>query len=287
MPKVHIITDSAANLSPEEAKELGVTVVPLKVQIGDERVVDGEDLDHEELMLRMASERVHPQIVGPTPEDFRRVYSRVSKETNQIISLHSSASLSTIHRSAQIASSSFLGRCDIAVMDSQTISRGLDILTRRAAHLASESVPLTEVRRQIRGIIQRVYIVLVTDTLDYLQYNGLISATQAVLGNMLEIKPFLMMEEGKIIPLEKTRGLDNAVDKLADFANEFSDIEEIAIIQSAPYATEHTKKLLDSIDAVDSREECPVLLYGPLLALHIGPDGIGLVVFEGAGQGFF
>lgn len=284
MPKVHIVTDSAATISSAEAERLGITVVPLIVRIGNKDYEDGSELDHEELLLRMARDRVRPQIVGPTAEQFREVYNRLTRQTNQIISLHSSAALSLVWRQAYTASREFLGRCDIAVMDSETLSLGLDILVREAARLANESVPLAEIQRQIRGLIRRIYIVLITDTLDYLEHSRLISPAQAILGTMLGIKPFLAIEEGRIIPMEKVRSRERAIDKLAEFANEFSDIEQLAILQSTTYPTEETKMLMERLALVAPGKEFPIMLYGPLLASHIGPDGMGLVVYEGIGK---
>ena len=174
-----------------------------------------------------------------------------------------------------------MGRCDIAVMDSHTLSLGLRILVEKAAELANDSVPLSEIMRQIRGTIRRIYVVLITDTLDYLEHSGLISPVQAILGTMLDIKPFLAIEEGKIIPMEKVRSHDRAIDKLAEFASEFTSIDQLAILQSTPYATEETKMLRERLSTVAAGSNSPLLLYGPLLASHIGPDGMGLVVYEG------
>jgi len=280
--KVTIVTDSAATIEPSVVKRLDVTVVPLTVQIGEEKYVDGNDLDHEELLLRMARERIHPRIVGPTADEFQDVYSRLARRTDQIISLHSSASLSLVCREAESAASSFLGRCDIVVVDSETLSLGLGILVQEAARMADESIPLPSILRRIRGIIPHIYIVLITDTLDYLEHSGLISPAQAILGSMLGIKPFLDLEEGAIIPMEKVRSRERAIDKLADFANEFSAIEQMIILQSTLYPTEETRMLQERLELVAPGKEHPIMLYGPLLASHIGPDGMGLIVYEGS-----
>jgi len=290
--RVYIVTDSAATIEPAVVERLGITIVPLTVRADPadgstepaEVYQDGVDLSHEELLLRMARDRVHPKIIGPTAEQFRRIYGRLTRRTDQIISLHSSASLSLVHREAQIAAREFLGRCDIVVMDSETLSLGLGILVQEAAQLAHESVPLGEIVRQMRGMIRCIYIVLITDTLDYLEHSRLISPAQAILGTMLGIKPFLAIEEGEIIPMEKVRHHDRAIDKLAEFASEFSYIEQMAILQSTPYPTEETRMLRERLELIAPGQEFPILLYGPLLASHIGPDGMGLVVYEGTGK---
>ena len=284
MSKVTIVTDSATTIEPLVAKQLDVTILPLIVRIDGQDYQDGADLDHEGLLLRMARDRIRPHIVGPTADDFRRVYTRLTRSTNQIISLHSSASLSPICQEAQKAADEFRGRCDIVVMNSETLSLGLDILIREATRLANASVTLNEILRQIRGLMRRIYIVLITDTLDYLEHSHLISPAQAILGTMLGIKPFLALEEGKIIPMEKVRSRDRALDKLAEFASEFSNIEQMAILQSTPYPTEETKMLLERLALITPDRQFPIMLYGPLLASHIGPDAMGLVVYEGTSK---
>ncbi len=293
MSKVHIITDSALRLptavsegvsDAEIADRFDITVVPLTVRIAGREFKDGIDLDHEELLLRLARERVHPEIVGPTAEDFRRVYKQVTRRTDQIISLHSSSALSLVVREAERATGGFMGRYDIAVVDSESFSLGLGILAERAAELADESMPLGAIVRYVRGMIRHIYISLTTDTLDYLEHAGLISASQAILGTMLDNKPSLAVERGRIIPMEKVIGRDEAIGKLADFANEFPYIEKMAILQSTPYATEETEALRNDVEISAADGEFPVLLYGPLLASHVGPDALGLIVYEGYGS---
>lgn len=281
MSKVYIVTDSAAVIASDVVERLDITVVPLVVQIGQKEYQDGVDLDHEELLLRMARDRVRPEIVGPKAEQFQRVYGRLTRHTNQIISLHSSASLSLVCREAQRAAHGFLGRRDIVVVDSETFSLGLGILVQEAAELAQQSVPLEEIVRQIRGMLRHIYVALTTDTLDYLGHSGLISPSQTILGTMLDNKPFLAIERGEIIPMEKIIGRDRAIGKLADFANEFPRVEQVAILQSTPYPTEETKWLRDDMEIIAQGRDVPLLLYGPLLASHVGPDAIGLLVYEG------
>lgn len=282
MTKAHIITDSGCAMSLSEAEKLGVTLLPLGVRIGDKVYQDGIDLNREELLLRMANERIRPIIVGPTVEQFREIYSQLTRRTNQIISLHSSAHLSPVHHQAQIAAREFMGRCNIAVVDSGTVSLGLSILVREAVQLTKASMPLNDILRHVRGITRRIYIVFITDTLDYIEHSRLISPTQAILGAMLGIKPFLAIEEGRIIPIEKVRSRERAIDKLAEFVNEFSDIEQLAVLQNTPYPTEETKMLQERLSLIIPGKEYPILLYGPLLASYLGPDALGLVVYERA-----
>ena len=281
MPRTRIVTDGDAVITPQTAQRLGISVVPLTVRIGDEVHKDGNGGWNEALLARMERERVPVEVVGPTVADFRAVYNRLSRTTDRIISIHSSDHLSPIVRNARAAAAEFLGRCDIAVVDSQTTSLGLSILVEQAAKMARDGVSQEEILRTVRGMIRRIYVVMFTDSLDYLERSGLISPAQCILGTMLGIKPFLSIEEGEIIPMEKVRNRDKGLDKLVEFAGEFISVQQVAILQSTFRPTSDTLLLQDRLRNFFPNQEFPILVYGPLLASHIGPDGLGLIIYEG------
>lgn len=281
MSRIRIVTDSAAALDPHAVQRLGITVVPLTVRIGRETYQDGKDLSAIELLHRMTDEHVQPQVVGPTVDDFRRVYASLTRHTDQIISLHSSAGLSSVKNAADKAAEEFLGRCDIIVIDSETVSLGLGILVEEAARLARDNVPLNEVVRHVRGVIRHLYVVFITQTLDYLEHSHLVSPAQAIVGSMLNIKPFLLLEEGQLMPMEKVQTPERAFDKLAEFAGEFSRIERLAILQATPDVTQRTKTLIAHLNAVTPGHKISVFVYGPVIASKLGPDSLGLVVYDG------
>ncbi len=281
MSRVHIVTDGDASLDPELVRRLEITVLPLAVRLEGETYKDERGERNEEVLARMVQGRSRPVVVGPTVADFRRVYQQLTRTTDRILSIHSSGPLSPIVRNARAAAEAFLGRCDIKVMDSQTTSLGLGILAREAAKMAHAGYDLGEIVRHVRGMIRRIYVVMFTDSLDYLERSGHISRSQCILGTMLGIKPFLSIEDGEIIPMEKVRSRERGLDKLAEFAGEFTSVEEMAILQSTSYPTDETLLLRERLSAFFPDKEFPILVYGPLLASHVGPDGLGLVTYEG------
>jgi len=281
VPRTWIVTDSDARIERETARRLNITVVPLTVRVDGEEYLDENGERDEALLARMAAERPQVEIVGPTVADLQAVYGQIVRATDQIISIHSSGRLSPTVRNAREAAAAFLGRCDIAVVDSQTTSLGLSILVRTAAEMAHAGHPREQILRTVRGMIPRIYVVMFTDSLDYLERSGRISPAQCILGTMLGIKPFLSIEEGEIIPMEKVRSRDKGVDKLAEFAGEFSSIEQMAILQPTSGIIPETVALRERLAGLFPGQTFPILVYGPLLASHIGPDGLGLVVYEG------
>lgn len=285
MAPVRVVTDGDVYLPAAWTRDGEVTVVPLTVQVGNEVYQDLDGLRNEMLLDRMARERVRPMVTGPTVEEMERVYARLSRTTDAILSIHSSAPLSPIVENGRRAALSLLGRCDIMVMDSQCTSFGLGILVREAARMARAGHSLGQIVRHIRGMIPHIYVVMFTDSLDYLQRSGRISRSQCILGTMLGIRPFLSIEEGEIIPMEKVRSREKGIDKLVEFASEFLKIQEMAILQPVSYPTHETVVLQERLGAMlPQKDPLPVLVYGPVLASHVGPDGLGLIVYEGVAE---
>lgn len=281
MRNVRVVTDSTAHLEPEDVERLDITVLPMRIKIDGQTLVDGPDLDKEMFFQQMTHSSAPPRSVPPPLEVFEETFEELSRTTDYIFSLHVSSSLCDVCAVARQAASTMLGRCEIIIVDSQTISVGLGILVKAAAEAAAEGESLDSIVRIIRGMIQRIYVVFFVETLDYLEREGRIRPAQALLGTMLNIKPFLTMEEGELIPMEKVRFRDKAVDKLFEFIAEFSDIEQIAVLQSTPRPTEETKLLLERLDMMFPGIKVPLVVYGPTLASHLGAEALGVVVFEG------
>ncbi len=282
MAKVHIVTDSTAHFEdPTMPQRLGVTVVPLTIQFGRQYFKEGLDLSEDEFFQRMATSTQPPTLHAPAADDLRAIYTDIRKSTDQILSLHISSKLSQTCARARTAAEDFLGRCQITVLDSWTTSVGLGILVEAAARAASEGKPLPDIVRIVRGMVPHIYAVFFVDTLDYLEHSGLIGKSQSILGTMLGIKPFLAIEEGEIIPIEKVRTREKAIDKLTEFASEFTNIERGVILQSGKTPTEDTRLLLEQLEIACPGLHFPVMRYGPALACQLGPDSMGVFIYEG------
>jgi DegV family protein with EDD domain len=278
---VKIVTDSTAYLEPGVAEELEISVVPLNIHFGDEILRDGVDITAAEFFRRLDRSPEMPTSSPPSRSTFEKLYSKLSKTTDEIVSIHISDKLSQTCAMANAAAAPFLGRCDIAVVDSLTTSLGLGILATAAAKAAAQGKTLDEIVRLLRGMIPHIYVVFLVETLDYLEREGRIGRAQAILGSMLGIKPLLIMEDGEIVPLEKVRTRSRAIDKLFEFVVEFPRIEQMAILQKSPVATEETLLLIERLELVLPEIEFPIISYGPVLATHVGPNTMGIIVYEG------
>ena len=281
--QIQIITDGTAFLSVERLRELGITSLPVVAKAGTKTYMyDQQTPGHIDLLEALRASRDSLEIVGPSADDFRAVFERSLYRTNRMLVILSSGRLSPILRNARIAARDFMGRCDITILDSQTVSVGLGLLAERAGELLQRGeLPLAEVVRRIRGMIPRIYVVMISHTLDYIYRSGKLTSMQAILGAMLKIHPFIQVEDGDVIPLEKSRRPERAVDKLVEFASEFPRIKRLVIFQAQVEPREETLDLKDRLAQIAPSIDIPVIVYDPVIASHIGPEGLGLVVYEG------
>jgi DegV family protein with EDD domain len=280
MGKVAIVTDSTAFLEPSVAQELQINVIPLNVHLGDETLREGIDITSETFFQRLEQGGVVPRTSPPSVRSFEQMYANLHARTDEILSIHISGRLSQTLSHAQHGADSLLGRCSIAVVDSMTTSLGLGILAEASAKAAQQGADLDEVVRLVRGMIPHIYTVFYVDQMDYLERGNRIGRAQAILGTMLNVKPLLFVEDGEIIPLEKVRTHEKAVEKLFEFVAEFSELEQAAIVQRHANPTQETNMLLERLAQLFPNMKFPVIQYGPVLASHIGPSAMGVVVYE-------
>lgn len=283
MSKVRIITDVTANLEPKLIEQHQITLLPIEIRFGDEIFLIDQQGGQEQLFQRMAQSAAQPPCVTIPMEAIQEAYSKLSKESSEILVILGSSKLSSAHSRARSAMRPFLGRCRIAVLDSMTASWGLGLMVEAAAKAADKGQPLDDIVRLVRGILPHIYLVFFVERLDYLERGGRIGAAQALLGTMLHIKPLLFVEDGDIVPLEKVRTRLMAIEKLVDFVAEFATVQRVVIL-SGPVASEFTEiidDLHEQLGQVLPKQEISVMEYDPVLACHLGPEALGVVVYEG------
>jgi DegV family protein with EDD domain len=166
---VRIVTDSTARFLSSAVQELGITVVPLHIKIGDREYLDGIDLNEQEFFQILRKRGEKPSVLPPTVEDFARVYEELHLTTGEIISIHLPEEFSGAVRNARQAADMLLGRCKIEVIDSETISLGLGILVEAAARATADGRSMDQVVRFVRGLIPQIYVVFFSENLNYLE----------------------------------------------------------------------------------------------------------------------
>lgn len=280
MSKVRIVTDSTADLPKHIARELGVTVVPLKVFFGDEEYSDGVDLSPAQFYSKLKTSEHHPRTSQPSPEQFLTVYRQLLETAEGIVSIHISQELSGTVQSARIASEMLHNR-DVRVIDSRLTSMVLGLAVIEAARAAKGGADIDQVVDVARQVLGRVRVYFAVDTLEYLKKGGRIGKASAFLGNLLNIKPLLTLEDGLVTPVEKIRGKHKAIlrilDKMRDEIGEKSKIKVSVFHADDP---ETAEKLSAEIRSAFDVEEMIIADLGAVIGTYVGPGTFGATYFK-------
>jgi DegV family protein with EDD domain len=283
MARVRIVTDVTANLQPEFIAKHQITVLPMEIRMGDQVFVIGSGDDPTPLFAQMAAGPAESARATVPSSALQEAYERLCRQTEEVLVIPSSSKLSDIYDKARTIGRTFLGRCRITVIDSMSASWGLGLMVEAAARAASEGQLLDEIVRLVRGMLPHTYLVFVVERLDFLERGGRVGVAQALLGTMLRIKPLLLMEGGDIIPMEKVRTRTMALEKLVEFVAEFASIQQVVVLQSPldNGMNDAIGELQRMLGEILPNQEFPVVDYDPLIACHLGPEALGVVVYEG------
>jgi DegV family protein with EDD domain len=281
MNEVIIVTDGSVRFQNTwHANPRQIVYAPVAVRFGETIVDDTPATDLSEATHLFETSGYMPRLVPPSIEQFERIYRELLGRTDKIISVHTSSKLSQASANATAASQQFLGRCNIQVIDSESVSTGLGLLVQAASDAIAEGLGFDDIVRVVRGMIPRLYMVSFLDDLSYLERNGLVSRSQAILGNMMGVIAFLTLEEGKLIPMEKVRSRPRAIEKLTEFVSEFSILSHLSILESSSSPSEEARGLAERIRFLHPDTPISISCYGPSLATLVGTNSLGVVVLE-------
>jgi len=280
MAQVKIVTDSAAELPQDVIDDLGITVVPWRVQVGPETLIDGPALRTEDFYRDMVKRRRAPTVTPPTAQQFAEAYSRLARETDEVVSIHGPAELGQALQAARQGRMGLLGRCEVAVLDAQFTSRALGILVEEGARAARAGFKAAEVVRIVNGTIPRTYFTFYVEAIDHLMRQGLLRESREQMGISVGYKPLLLLEEGQIVSLQRSRRRGEPSERLLEFISEFRGLQELHLLHTglAPGVQDLKTLLAEAAPQIAYREH----IYGPVLAALIGPAAIGFAALESA-----
>lgn len=283
MAHISIVTDSSARFPAKSiVHQYPVYFAPMQIRCGGQAIEDGADVDMSSYHSVIEECQSVPKIEPFSVEQIASIYAQLQSESDQILSIHTSAGLCNAVANAEAASQRFLGKTKIQVIDSQSVSYGLGLLIQAVVKAANHNADFDSLIRLTRNIIPRLYMVFFMNDLFYLEENQFLSRSQAILGNMLGIIPFLTLEEGRMIPMEKVRSRTRAIEKLIEFVLEFSTIEHLAILQESAHSTQESSSIVERLRPVYPDVSISTTSYGACLTAYLGLDSLGIVVLEAA-----
>jgi len=275
---IKIVTDSSCDLPPQLIKQLGITVVPLYVRFGKETYRDRVDISEDEFYQRLQKDPVHPNTIQPSPQDFADVYQKLAPEADGIVSTHISGKLSGTCNAALQGKEIACKGCPIEVIDSQTLTMGLGMVSIAAAKVANAGGSIEQVMGEVKQMIPRIHLLFILDTLKYLALGGRIGKAKALLGSVLNVKPILAIKEGEVVPAGQVRSRSKGIDRLFDFVQSASSIQDLAIIYNT--TPDEAQTLAERMTPIFAKEQIIITRLGPMLGVHAGPGALAIAFIE-------
>ena len=277
MSRVAIVTDSASDMTPEQAAAAGVTIVPLIVTFGDESFRAGVDLPMDEFYRRLlAPGAAFPTTAACSPGTFQRTFeSLLDAGADGVVCIAVGGKLSGTYAASRIARDAMPGR-PVHVIDSDTATASLLLLVLVAAEASAAGASAEEIVALVEARKADMRVYFVVDTLEYLRRGGRISAAQAAIGSVLSVKPVITIADGIVETVDKPRTMGKGRARLLELLTA-EPVERVAVIHTqAPAVHAFVEDLAQAL-AVPI-EQVSVNLVGSSVAPHIGPGSFGAAV---------
>ena len=221
---IKILTDSTSDIDLNQAKELGIDIIPLKVIINGQEYKDRIDLQPDEFYHLLTTSTTLPTTSQPSPQDFLTHYEEAKKHGASVIVMTLSSVISGTYQSANIAAG-IAKYDDIYVIDSLATTQMLRLLVLKAVTLRDQNMDVKDIVKTLEEYKHRIRIYAFVDTLEYLYKGGRLSKTAATAGTLLKFKPIIGLKDGKLEMFAKARGTQKATAKIIDLIHEDGDID--------------------------------------------------------------
>lgn len=269
---VALVTDSTCDIPTELARYYNITIVPNVIIIEGESIDDDEDFSRQDFYDRLPDMKTFPTTSTASSGRYQAVYENLLKQGyDSILSIHASRFLSGIYNAASAAAQAFAGR--VQVIDSQQISLGLGFQVLEAAEALSMSATRETVLTFLEHMRQKIHLVALLDTLEYLRRSGRVSWARASLGTLLNLKPFVGMKDGLVHRLGEVRTRRKGILRLREILQSLGPLKRLAILHTNSFEDAH--QILESTPSVLT--DPLVVNVTTVIGAHVGPRSLGFV----------
>ena len=281
LSKIAILTDSASDLTPDMIEGLDVTVIPIRLRIGENNYKDGVNLSKKEFWHKLLTEKVIPKTAQPSPAEFRDYYEELfNKGYEKIISIHISSKMSGTQQVAKVAREMLKREKDIIIVDSKSVTFGQAYQVLEAAKMIKAGVKLEDILTRLYEIADKMKVYFAVSDLTYLEKGGRIGRASSVIGNLLKLRPVLKLEDGEVSLETKTFGERGAISYMEKIIkNEGKNSIYLYTAWGGTNQelrnTDILKKTADTMRKIEYKGRFEI---GPTIGSHSGPVfGIGII----------
>ena len=276
---IRIIVGSTADVTP--AVRARVDVVPLTIHFGETEYIDVVTIDSKTFYEMLVESDVLPTTSQPTPFAFGEAFREAVDAGHEVVCITCAGKLSGTNQSANIAAEDYPGK--VHVVDSNTIAIALGILVEYALELADRGLTAEEITWKLLQKREKVRLLALVDTLEYLKKGGRISPTVAFAGGLLNIKPVITLNGGEISVLGKARGSRQGNNLLVQEIGKAGgvDFSKPVMLGYTGLSDALLQKYVQDSAALweGKREKLPVSLVGSVVGTHVGPGAVAVAFF--------
>ena len=278
MPITAVITDSTADLMPDQAAAAGIRVAPLIVTFGTEAFEVGVDLTTQQFWDKLLAPGAPiPTTAAPSPGTFKAMFEQCFADgADSVVCCLIGAELSGTVGSATVAASMLPDR-EIHIVDTRSTSMSTGLPALMAAELAAAGVPAAEIAERVRARLPDVDLYVAVDGLAYLRKGGRLSAAQSVVGNILSVKPIITVRDGHVLMAERQRSRAKARARVIELIAAHP-VERLAIVHTPTSTADEVQAFRDTLVAALpglDPSAITVSLLGASTGPHLGPDLMG------------
>lgn len=277
--KIAIMTDSTSDIPQEIIEKYEIKVVPLRILYHNAEYRDQIEISSEEVYERLTEEI--PSTSLPSPADVLDLFEWFKSEGfTHVLAIHISSGLSGTAQMIENLSSQVEGLV-VKVLDSKNISMGLGYTVIEVAKKLAQNVNFETLVDYAEKVLSKMNVYFVLETLEYLKKGGRIGKVAGTLGQMLNLKPIITVnEEGTYSTHAKVRGRKQSIDRLYKTIKEHlaKPMNNVAICHGA--AKEEAQELFDRLKNIGNIGEILMSHVSPVIGVHTGPGTLGLVVYQ-------
>ena len=257
-------------------------MLPLSITFGETTYADGVDLTNERFFELLIESDELPKTSQATPFQYQQIFEQVRAAGDEAVVITLSSGLSGTYQSAVTAAADYP---EVRVVDSKNVTIGQGILVQYALRLVDEGRGASEIASLVESARERLVLLALLDTLEYLKRGGRIPKSVGTIGELLSIKPVVGVRDGEVVMLGKARGSKNGRNLLhQEVEKNGIDFAMPVLIGYSGLSDKLLRKYLDDNRAIwegkVAEEDLPITSVGATVGTHVGPNAIALAFFR-------
>ena len=279
---VQFIIDSAADYTPQEARERHITLIPMTIIFGKEVYLDRVELTVEQFYEKLIESDRLPTTCQIPPASFSDAFAQAVAQGDTVVAVTISSKLSGTFQSAALAAQDFPGK--VFIVDSLNATLGERILIEYGLRLRDQGLEAGQIAQELTEKREKIHLLALLDTLEYLKKGGRISPATALAGTLLSIKPVVTVENGEVAMAGKARGSRQGNNLLRQLIEKCGGVNF-----EMPYCLAYTglsdyllqKYIADSAELWQGRtDRLPIAAVGATVGTHVGPGAVAVAFFS-------